>query len=66
MADTPTRVGVTDAVGAAMQFVNDLDEDQQLHDRLLEEIEMDRDGSGWPSIWVPSQHPDPMSWIQNA
>ena len=44
MADTPTRVGVTDAVGAAMQFVNDLDEDQQLHDRLLEEIEMDRDG----------------------
>jgi hypothetical protein len=49
-----------------MQFVNDLDEDQQLHDRLLEEIEMDRDGSGWPSIWVPSQHPDPMSWIQNA
>jgi hypothetical protein len=35
-----------------MQFVNDLDEDQQLHDRLLEEIEMDRDGSRWPSILV--------------
>jgi len=34
-----------------MQFVNDLDEDQQLHDRLLEEIEMDRDGSRWLSIW---------------
>ena len=43
MADTPNRVGVTDAVGVAMAFVSDLYEDQQLHDLLLEKVEMDRD-----------------------
>jgi hypothetical protein len=44
-----------------MQFVNDLDEDQQLRDRLLEEIEMDRDGSRWPSILV-SLASIPIQW----
>jgi hypothetical protein len=38
-----------------MQFVNDLDEDQQLRDRLLEEIEMDRDGPRFWSRWPASR-----------
>jgi hypothetical protein len=46
-----------------VEFVSDLDEDQQLHDRLLEKVEMDRDGY---RFGLAGQHPDPMSWIQNA
>lgn len=47
MTDTPLRIGVKDAVGAAMNFVSDMYEGQRLRDLLLEEVEKDQGGDKW-------------------
>lgn len=47
MTDSSFRVGVKDAVTAAMRFVNEMYGDQSLKDVLLEEVEMAQEVDAW-------------------
>jgi hypothetical protein len=47
MTETPTFIGVKDAVSSAMDFVREMYAGERLQDLLLEEVEMDHANDQW-------------------
>jgi hypothetical protein len=47
MTESSFRVGVKDAVKAAMSFINEMYDGEPLKDVLLEEVEMAQEANAW-------------------